>query len=282
VRAVGGVEELDAGLPDPHTGRPIDDLIAQLAPVVVGKRKTIAGLPVRIDQRRHPVDQIGRRPRLRRKACRVQGRPHAVPDQQQVVEVREILGVARNRYTDHQPEIPEQIILRGQQRRSAAGEVVLDPASRHGAVDVAVPPGTTQIRKLRDILVRPAQSGVARERGTDVGTGEEMELDAGARRRGGIEGGQHARHLLVGAGLGPHFQAEAERIAIDEDLAVFEPGTIRQPLREGRRIIAGKGGCSLRARQEVRCLGSSEHGFEVGDQGAKHDSVLRGDGLGAG
>jgi hypothetical protein len=96
--------------------------------------------------------------------------------------VREILGVARNRYTDHQPEIPEQIILRGQQRRSAAGEVVLDPASRHGAVDVAVSPGTTQIRKLRNILVRLAQSGVARERGTDVGTGEEMELDAGARR----------------------------------------------------------------------------------------------------
>jgi hypothetical protein len=187
---------------------------------------------------------------------RVQGRPHAVPDQEQVVEVREIFRIARNRYTDHQPEIPEQIASaraaatigcrRGSTRPGVApwcGGCCC--AARHG-------PGaqTPEHHRPADAVRRSARAGHGCRDWRRDGTG--CRCPAARRHRVRSARASSPRRRRTG----PHFQAEAERIAIDEDLAVFEPGTIRQPLREGRRIIAGKGGCSLRARQEVRCLGS--------------------------
>ena len=111
----GGVGQADALAVDAQARGPVDHLVAQLAPVVVGERDGVAGLPVWVEQRGDPVDQVLRRPRTGREAGGVQRGPDPVAQQQQLLQAREILGAAGQRHTDHQPVVAEQVALRGQQ-----------------------------------------------------------------------------------------------------------------------------------------------------------------------
>ena len=274
---VGGrVGQADALAVDAQARGPVDHLVAQLAPVVVGERDGVAGLPVRVEQRGDPVDQVLRRPRTRREAGGVQRGPDPVAQQQQLLQAREILRAAGKRDADHQPVVAEQVTLCGEQRCPAALQVVPGTTPGHGAVDVGVPAGAAEGVELRDHVVGQTQVRVARQRRANGGARVQVELDARAGRRGRVERGQHARHLFVGAGLRTQFQAEAQRVEIDEDLAVRDPGAVRQPLGERGGVLAARCGAGLGHADQVRGLRALQHGLQIGQQAAPHRSGLLG------
>ncbi len=221
-------------------GVEVDDLVAQLAAIVVVQVRSIGlGDAVGVREEGAPVDQVSGIANAVGERGRAQGGRQGIAQRHQLVALVEILGVAGKSDGDHQPEIPDRVVETGGERLLRALQQVADALAGEfpEQVPVACRPAPL-LSLLRLILVLDAQVGVVAQLGAHLGRAEQVKLDAGAGRAVGIERDQDFRHALVGARLRHEFEHDAHAVAVDEDFFGGEIGGIGQPVGEllGRRI----------------------------------------------
>jgi hypothetical protein len=254
-------------------GVEVHDLVAQLAPVVVVKVRSV-GLrnAIRVGEEGAPVDQVGGVADTVREGGRAQRRGHRVAQRHQFVAPVEIFGIAREGDGEHQAKVPDRVMEARRERGLRALQQVADALAGELPEQVAVAGRAAPSFGLFGLgRVLDPQVGIAAQGLAHLGRGEKVELDAGAGRAVGVERDQDFRHALVGAGLGHEFQQETHAVAVHENLLGGEVGGVGQPVCEllGWRLHGP-------AEGEARCLGAAAGCSSVEMRGAHGVLTVRG------
>ena len=262
----GFLPEVDAARVWILDGVEINDLVAQLAPVVVVEVGCVgAGQPIRVGEDRAPVDQVGRVAHAIGQRGRAQRGGHRVAQRQQLVTLAQVLRVARQRHREHQAEVADRVVKAGGERLLGAGQQVADPLAGKRPEQVLVARRAAPVLGLVElILVFDAQVGVAAKLRPDVRRRKQMDLHARARGAVGIKRDEHFGHAVIGARLRHQLQHEAHAIAIGEDALGVEVAHVGQP---GSELLSRAVGRDAQPERQLQRAPSGVMAFHRGASG---------------
>ena len=171
----------------------------------------------------------------------LQGGMNAFPDAQGFIHIGRQFGIERQCDRDDRTKISQQVGLVTKDRFAGAFQVVIDPAARQQAEDVAVPTLNTFVIGINRRGWQ--QVGLFFQRGQDVRAAVQRDLNTSTRWTGHEQTGQDLFHFVVGTGLRQRLDTKADGVFLAlpkasliqcEETCVILPGEIGKNSAQAR------------------------------------------------